>query len=1361
MAVAAVLEFSGNKHCFLTPSQVLVKNAGEKDEVKVYELKFGHSGHVYLSVSRETSAALPGDVVELNGLYANKLGLKSGEEVILKALRNPGTARRVSVEPQSVDDWEILEQHTVFVETHMLDQVRVVWPGQVLPLWVSKSVCIFLIVVSVDPSSSYAVLDNATEVIVAPKIRNHAADARRSSQERKKSGPVDGKRPETSLRQRKSKSDPYPGMYAGNTQANLKEPVRKMSLANETERRGPRRLIKRQSSMMEHFWAYMYSWLPISDYYTSDKETEKTSFEIEEKETFVLQRHNFVFRTQAMKFLCNPEELLKTSVLQNMPKSLSRAKARKKHQMKNVPSTLDPEFLPDNQTTGKEQSSATPELFQPSMVFVKVDDVLKQTETNFVQANLPRVFYAQLRKLSSPQETGTEDKKKSDVKRTMSAGGADKKGAKPPVKRAPETPESDGEEDVCAIVRVVTIERQGSLCDSRWTNCVERLLQEQPFLSGHVIVPDLLRRQMKLDVTGRVWLQTVQSEPVTVRKLQLFPLSVVPRRVSPHMIVLAFKTWVRHCTDEEHSLVVFQGIMVKFMIYAGLHLEAQLTFTPVENDGRQQYMFLHSENIDDMVIGVQKDVPKDDTIISPFLPFRFVSDFDPMVPVIQLRHLGGIDKLAEQALYHLEACLGARKLSKTMFSSSPGLHNGILLITGPKGSGKTSFGKALCRQLAELPVMAQTAVIDCKPLRGKRVENMQKVLENLFDEAAWRQPAVIFLDDLDVIAGAASGPEAEMSGEALYAAKVAEMIQSLVKFEINNDSHIAVIATSQSTASLHPSLMSSRGAHFIQETVSINPPDKVGRREIMSSIIRNKTCVSSATFNAINMDDIINKTEGFVARDLEHAVNRAIHAKFLVDASVNKNEEMCLTQVEFDVALEGFRPASIRNIQLHVAGDRGWEDVGGLTEVKKMLMETLQWPSKYPQLFLNCPLRLRSGLLLYGAPGTGKTLLAGVVAKECGLNFISIKGPELLSKYIGASEQAVRDLFTRAQSAKPCILFFDEFDSIAPRRGHDSTGVTDRVVNQLLTQLDGVEGLEGVYVLAATSRPDLLDPALLRPGRLDKCLNCGLPNESERVEILKSLTRKMTLADDVNFTTISKQAEYFTGADFKALLYNAQLKAIHEATYTNSPRDSPRSANLHTPDNKSKGGNSFSFDVQPGFEKTIVNESFNKTVLSPVNEEKGFVKAVSFSAERAASGKVGVKDVPRRKKSSKLLPSVTGAADITPMQRVTFIPKLEDGPVALVQEDEDKMLTMIQEIYRRENVKLKSDDQRDQLEPDTSHHMITVNQSHLVTALEGMRPSVSAEERQKYKNIYENFVSSRSGDFAAGSPTEGKRATHA
>jgi peroxin-1 len=218
-----------------------------------------------------------------------------------------------------------------------------------------------------------------------------------------------------------------------------------------------------------------------------------------------------------------------------------------------------------------------------------------------------------------------------------------------------------------------------------------------------------------------------------------------------------------------------------------------------------------------------------------------------------------------------------------------------------------------------------------------------------------------------------------------------------------------------------------------------------------------------------------------------------------------------------------------------------------LKDTKLALRETLEWPTKYAQLFKQSPLRLRSGLLLYGYPGCGKTLLASAVAKECGLNFISVKGPELLNKYIGQSEKSVRDIFDRASAAKPCVLFFDEFDSIAPKRGHDSTGVTDRVVNQMLTQMDGAEGLEGVYVLAATSRPDLIDSALLRPGRLDKSLLCDLPGIEDRKDVLVAVSRKLTLASSVDFDKLASITEGFSGADLQALVYNAHLEVVHAA----------------------------------------------------------------------------------------------------------------------------------------------------------------------------------------------------------------------
>ncbi|EDU41823.1 peroxisomal biogenesis factor 6 [Pyrenophora tritici-repentis Pt-1C-BFP] len=258
--------------------------------------------------------------------------------------------------------------------------------------------------------------------------------------------------------------------------------------------------------------------------------------------------------------------------------------------------------------------------------------------------------------------------------------------------------------------------------------------------------------------------------------------------------------------------------------------------------------------------------------------------------------------------------------------------------------------------------------------------------------------------------------------------------------------------------------------------------------------------------------------------------------------------------------------------------------VGGHIVREIVLLETLQYPTTYAPIFAKCPLRLRSGLLLYGYPGCGKTLLASAVAGECGLNFISVKGPEILNKYIGASEKSVRDLFERAEAARPCVLFFDEFDSIAPKRGHDSTGVTDRVVNQLLTQMDGAEGLSGVYVLAATSRPDLIDPALLRPGRLDKSLLCDMPDVEERIDILRAVTRKLHLAPSVlesgpegkNLRDIALRTEGYSGADLQAVVYNAQLEAIHDVLGDVDPSRID-SGNKKDGDGKEKGIPEFSY----------------------------------------------------------------------------------------------------------------------------------------------------------------------------------------
>uniref|UniRef100_A0A6Q2XV88 Peroxisomal ATPase PEX1 n=1 Tax=Esox lucius TaxID=8010 RepID=A0A6Q2XV88_ESOLU len=490
----------------------------------------------------------------------------------------------------------------------------------------------------------------------------------------------------------------------------------------------------------------------------------------------------------------------------------------------------------------------------------------------------------------------------------------------------------------------------------------------------------------------------------------------------------------------------------------------------------------------------------------------------------------------------LSHSLMGRPLSRELVTPSRGLRGGALFITGAKGSGKTALSRALCRKAME-DLDAHVEVVDCKKLKGKRAETVRQMLEEVFEQAVWKQPSVVLLDDLDHVTGAPTSPEHEHGPESLLRQHIAQSLKDLVCDVVLRSSLVCLVVSGVSERSLHPSLREVQGSHFIQGYIHIHPPDQVQRAEILRCLILRKSGASPENMLSLDLGLVAKETEGFLPRDLALLLERAIHANAL--HRPHSTQGLCLSGRDFGQALKGFTPPSLWGAQLQCPSGPGLQRVGGLHHVRQLLMDTILLPAKYPVLFASLPIRQRSGILLYGAPGTGKTLMAGAVAKESGLNFISIKGPELLSKYIGASEQAVRDVFQRAQAAKPCILFFDEFDSLAPRRGHDNTGVTDRVVNQLLTQLDGVEGLQGVYVLAATSRPDLIDPALLRPGRLDKSLYCPPPDQEARVEILRVLTHSVPLAADVDLEEIGAATDMFTGADLKALLYNAQLEVIH------------------------------------------------------------------------------------------------------------------------------------------------------------------------------------------------------------------------
>ncbi|XP_078046831.1 peroxisomal biogenesis factor 1 [Augochlora pura] len=468
-----------------------------------------------------------------------------------------------------------------------------------------------------------------------------------------------------------------------------------------------------------------------------------------------------------------------------------------------------------------------------------------------------------------------------------------------------------------------------------------------------------------------------------------------------------------------------------------------------------------------------------------------------------------------------------------------------ILIAGDAGSGKTTICKLLREYLENAPYFVHTQIIDCRSLKGKKSEMLQKILTTALNESAYYQPSVIFLDDLESVTNASANDE-ETTPDAVNAARISDMLINTVS-QYQETCHISIVATCTGVSRIGQKLRPARGSHFFRTVLSMPNLEKVDRIDILQLMLRDKLYLS----RDVNWDYYGNKTEGWMVQDLIDLAEKAVFVAWKRHGS--SEPPVVITEEDASIALKNCTPMSLQGIQLYKGEGHVWSDIGGLVEAKRCLTEILQWPLKYPEVFKNAPIKLQNGVLLYGMPGTGKTLLAKAIANECGVNLISVKGPELLSKYIGVSEESVRNVFERALRAKPCVLFFDEFDSLAPRRGHDSTGVTDRVVNQLLTQMDGVEDREGVAVVAASSRPDLLDPALLRPGRLDKALYCPLPDKVEREDILKALCRKQKVDTTVlDCLELSEMTSGFTGADLNAVVTQARFSAFKDAV-TESP----------------------------------------------------------------------------------------------------------------------------------------------------------------------------------------------------------------
>jgi len=457
-----------------------------------------------------------------------------------------------------------------------------------------------------------------------------------------------------------------------------------------------------------------------------------------------------------------------------------------------------------------------------------------------------------------------------------------------------------------------------------------------------------------------------------------------------------------------------------------------------------------------------------------------------------------------------------------------------VLLYGPPGTGKTLLAKAVANESD-----ANFIDISGPELVSKFVGESEERLRSIFDEAKEKAPTIIFMDEIDAIA-----PKREEATNEVERRMVSQLL-TLMDGMSSRGQVIVIGATNRQNA-IDPALR--RPGRFDRE-IEIGVPDRNSRKEILQIHTRNMPIAKD-----VNIDELADITHGFtgaditsLAREAAMATLRRILPKILDKRSVPNELLVSLevTKADFTESFNSIQPSALREVFVERPNVH-WNDVGALEDVKAQLKEAVELPIKKPEAFTNMGIRPIKGVLLVGAPGVGKTMLAKAVATERESNFISIKGPELLSKYVGESEKAVRELFRKAKMAAPCIIFIDEIDSIAYTRNGDSSDsmVTERVVDTLLTELDGLGGLKNVIVIAATNRPDIIDPALLRPGRFDKIIEIPMPDEAARLEILKVYLKRMPVAKDVDISELAKATEGYTGAEIENLTREAGMNAI-------------------------------------------------------------------------------------------------------------------------------------------------------------------------------------------------------------------------
>jgi transitional endoplasmic reticulum ATPase len=511
-----------------------------------------------------------------------------------------------------------------------------------------------------------------------------------------------------------------------------------------------------------------------------------------------------------------------------------------------------------------------------------------------------------------------------------------------------------------------------------------------------------------------------------------------------------------------------------------------------------------------------------------------ISGFEKTGGGITYEDIGGLESEIQRVREMVELPMKHPQIFKKLGIEPP---QGVLLH-GPPGTGKTLLAKAVANETS-----ASFFSIAGPEIISKYYGESEQQLREIFEDATEESPSIIFIDELDSIA-----PKREdVTGE-VERRVVAQLLTMMDGLEARGQ--VVVIAATNRVDSVDPALR--RPGRFDRE-IEIGVPDESGREEIMQIHTRGMPLSDD-----VNLSRLASETHGFVGADIQSLTKEAAMKalrRYLPEIELDEEDippslidRMIVKREDFSGALGEVEPSAMREVLVELP-KIDWTDVGGLQTVQEEIQESVEWPMKHPERFERLGIDPPSGVMLYGPPGTGKTLMAKAVANETDANFISVRGPQLLSKWVGESEKAIRQTFRKARQVSPCIIFFDELDSLAPARSQDvGSNVSERVVNQLLTELDGLEKMEEVMVIAATNRPDMIDPALIRSGRFDRLVMVGEPDVDGREQILDIHTRDTPLQPDVSLRELAERTEGFVGSDLESVSREAAVEALREDT---------------------------------------------------------------------------------------------------------------------------------------------------------------------------------------------------------------------